>query len=183
MIGTVEIVDVAVTEPSLQVIAPDDSNVIEAWQNAQKEVFGMIEKTEWIAIDVLWQTRGRARPIRKPALMISAADAEEPIWDTVLPLLNSAVGRFFDIEIRELRALHNATSGTYDDAATALTASAPEDHPMTLSVDSYDRCITMGASVGVAGTDRSGTMGMRMKLQSHEAAVARRTGSRLFRAY
>jgi hypothetical protein len=118
-------------------------------------VLSILEYTRRLVIEVLWKSLGVRGETRRPTVVISSANTDEAMWvEKVLPELKDVLGLDMEVEF-----WYRKSPQEHADKIPPIPGKI-----VAISVESCEKCVTMGSSIGIAGNDRSGTLSMRIKL-------------------
>lgn len=169
IVQPIELIDEQVFYGRLNVspVLSTHHDLIEGWGRIMKDFLAVIERRDWLAIDVLYREFPSRKP--QPTVIINAADADDrKWWDTLLPRLSQLTqskGLEVDIVLLHLSALDTSATGS---PADVDNFSGP--HP-EIAQEFYDEMISMGSSFGGPGSHASVTLGGKVRLRKGDSTL------------
>ncbi|KAF3035409.1 hypothetical protein E8E12_001806 [Didymella heteroderae] len=159
----VEFIDaVTLSGEDIEPILDTDRSQIAAWERLSGAILEQICDTQYLSLEAGWVVSGNQDPQRRATIFISASDAEERVWDDILPHIKAEANPDFEVEVRYLATLSSTTSPVPEASSETRVGSSLQ------SAEIFDPRIMIGASIGCADDDRTATAGLRVRLSHAE---------------
>ncbi|KAF2243053.1 hypothetical protein BU26DRAFT_438077 [Trematosphaeria pertusa] len=145
-------------------ILSTDRDLIEGWNKVRSTFHTMIESRDWVSVDVF--RREFPSLGMRPTVIICARDANDDTWwNSTLPALQELLkANHLELDIVLL----------FHEGITLMTGSAPgvgTEPDLAVAQDFYRSKIYMGTSCATSDSNRTGTLGGRVKLEHGDAVL------------